>query len=79
MKNKGIYWNCKFMLLGAYNNLRNCFTFKKKIHQANLMYKNTRNIKVRTYYPENWQKNSYARNLEIIGDNLIKEHLILQK
>jgi len=79
MKNKSIFWLLKFQIIGTVNNIRNCFMYKKKIHQANLMYKNTRNIQVKTYYPENWLENSESENLRILGENLLNNKCIMQK
>jgi hypothetical protein len=68
---------CKYLLLGTYNNFKYCRLFNnKRVKEGILAYKTTRTIKVKTYFPENWKKNSESENLEIIGQNLIKEKII---
>ena len=77
MKNKNIKWWLHYFFLGAYNNLKYCRLFNnKRIKEGILAYKTTREIKVKTYYPENWLENSESQRLSEIGQNLINNKII---
>ena len=69
-------WWIKYILLGAINNIKYCISSKKK--ESILAYKSTRIIKVKTVYPEKWLESSEAIRLQSIGNELLKNKMILK-
>lgn len=75
---KNVYWSCKYLVVGAIQNIKSCLKKERKKKIQHNSYKKTIFPKVKSYFPENWEKMNQAERFESIGNQLLKEKLILK-